>query len=70
MYARQHKLVSNPSTWLPRSQETTPPYDPTVGLCLGPYSGLGVLVFSYERGTPAPMHSSRTPLHAPDIDFE
>ena len=33
-------------------QETASPYDPAVGLCLGPYGvprGVGV---SYERGTP------------------
>ena len=40
-------------TGLPRSQETPPPEDPTVALCLGTYGDpLGVGV-SYERSTPA-----------------
>ena len=29
----------------------TPPYDPTVALCLGPYGGPRGGTFSYERGT-------------------
>ena len=29
------------ATGLPRSNETVPPWDPTVGLCLGPYGGPG-----------------------------
>jgi hypothetical protein len=36
---------------LPRSKETAPPWDPTVGLCLGPYGGPRGAV-SYERGAP------------------
>ena len=27
------------ATGVPRSQETAPPWDPQVGLCLGPYGG-------------------------------
>ena len=29
-----------------------PPYDPTAGLCLGPYGGPMGWTFYYERGTP------------------
>ena len=40
------------STRVPRSEETPPSYDPTVGLYLGSYGGpRGVGVF-HERGTP------------------
>ena len=31
-----------------------PPWDPTVGLCLGPYGGPRWGAVSYERGTPVP----------------
>jgi hypothetical protein len=42
------------ATGVPRSQETAPPWDPQVGLCLGPYGGPRKRgAFSYERGTPA-----------------
>ena len=38
---------------VPRSLETTPPSDPTAGLCLGPYGGPGGGgAVSYERDTP------------------
>ena len=33
------KLHRVAGTGVPYSQNTTPPYDPTVGLCLGPYGG-------------------------------
>ena len=44
----------NSSTGVPRAQETAPPYDPTIGLCLGPYGGSRVGALSHERGTPVP----------------
>ena len=31
---------------------TSPPQDPAVGLCPGPYGGPGGWAFSHERGTP------------------
>ena len=34
-----------------RSYETEHPYDPTVGLCIGPNGDPGELAFSHERGT-------------------
>ena len=44
---------SEGDTGVPCSYETAPPYDPTVGICLGPYGGLrGGGAVSYERGTP------------------
>ncbi|KAJ1478951.1 hypothetical protein T484DRAFT_2910247 [Baffinella frigidus] len=36
----------------PRSVESASPWDPTVGLCLGPYGGPRGGVVSHERGTP------------------
>ena len=39
-------------TGVPRSQETGPPGNPTVGQGLGPCSGPGGEALSYERGTP------------------
>ena len=36
---------------VPRSKETSPPLDPTVGLRLGPYGGPRGVGVSYERGT-------------------
>ena len=40
------------ATGVPRSQETAPPQDPRVGLCLGPYGGPKEVGVSYKRGTP------------------
>ena len=40
------------TTRVPHSQETAPPCDPAVGLCLGPYGVFGVVKVSYVRGTP------------------
>ena len=41
-------------TGLPHSQETSPPKDPTVALCLGTYGDpMGMGVF-YGRGSPVP----------------
>ena len=37
---------------VPRSKKTAPPWDPTVGLCLGPYGDPDEGAVSYERGTP------------------
>jgi len=37
---------------VPRSKETAPPQDPTVGLCLGPHGSPRGGAVSYERGTP------------------
>ena len=39
-------------TGVPRSQETASRWDPTVGLCLGPYGGPRGWAFSYERVIP------------------
>ena len=39
------------NTGVPRSQETPPSWDPTVGLCLGLCSGPRGGAVSYERGT-------------------
>ena len=38
-------------TVVPRSLEIAPPYDPTVGLCLGPYCGPRGGAICYEQGT-------------------
>ena len=46
-----HELV-DPCTGVPRPSETAPPYDTTVGLCLGPCGGQGGGSVSHERGTP------------------
>ena len=42
-------------TGVPRSCETATPYDPTVGLFLGPYCGPGGGAVSCERGTPVSL---------------
>ena len=39
-------------TGVPRSYKNALPWDPTVGLCLGPYGGPKDGDFSYERGSP------------------
>jgi hypothetical protein len=40
-------------TGVPHSQENAPPWDPTVGLCLGSYRGfIGRWAFSWGRSTP------------------
>ena len=44
--------MSSHPTWVPRSQETATPEDPTVGLCLGPRDGPKGVAVSYEQGTP------------------
>ena len=51
-------------TGVPRSQETPLLWDPTVGLCLGPYGAPRGLAFSYERGTPAGRMEFPLPLSA------
>ena len=38
-----------------------PPYDSTVGLCLGPYGGPGGGAFSDKQGTPVQCTLRRTP---------
>ena len=45
------KDSAEPSTGVPRSEETPPPEDPAVALCLGNYGDLREVVVSYERGT-------------------
>ena len=47
--------VRSCSRGVPRLHENAPPYDPTGGLCLGPYGGPRGGDVSYERGTPVPM---------------
>ena len=37
-------------------KKSLPPWDPTVGLCPGPFGGRRGWVFSYERGTPLALH--------------
>ena len=50
--AEREPSTLNP-TGEPRSKEIATPYDPTVGLCPGPYGGLrGGGAVSYEQGTP------------------
>ena len=49
------QLWNRRSIGVPRSEETAPPQDPTVGLCLGPYGGTRGYGFFYERG--APVHT-------------
>ena len=46
---------------VPRSKETAPPLDPTVGLCLGLYGGPGGGSVSYERGNPVILNRKHTP---------
>ena len=48
-------------TGVPRSQENTTPWDPIVGLGLGPYDGPGRKAFSYKRG--APVLDTHNALH-------
>ena len=36
-----------------RSKENATPWDPTVGICAGPFGGPTGVAVSYERGTPA-----------------
>ena len=38
-------------TGVPRSAEAAPPWDPTVGLCLGPYGGPGGGAFPMSEVT-------------------
>ena len=45
------------STGVPRPQETAPPYDPTLGLCLGSQERPRGVAFSYERGTPVEQNA-------------
>ena len=45
-------------TGVPRSQETSPPQDPTVGIFLEHYVGPEGWAFSYERGPP--VYTART----------
>ena len=52
----RHGCLALYYTGLPRLQETAPPWDSTVGVCLGPYGGPGGSAFSYERGTPVQLH--------------
>ena len=53
-----------PDTGVPLACENAPSYDPTVGLCIGPYGGhRGGGAFSYERGAPVPARGSTA---APD----
>ena len=47
-----HPLAFALATGVPRLQENALPWDPTVGLCLGPYAGPRCGAFDYERGTP------------------
>ena len=39
-------------TGVPRTSETAPSWDPSEGLCLGPYGDPRGGILSYERGTP------------------
>ena len=55
-------LLSIYITGVPRSQETGPPENPTVGQGLGPCSGPRGGALSYERGTPVQGASGRDPL--------
>ena len=36
---RRERCPTRAATGVPRSLETTPPWDPTVGICLGPCGG-------------------------------
>ena len=47
--------LSQPTSRLSTAEQLSPRStgDPTVGLCLGPYSGPSVEAVSYERGTPS-----------------
>ena len=49
---RPAKRLKSTPTGAPRSYETAPPYDPTIGLYLGPYGGPRGGALSYDRGTP------------------
>jgi hypothetical protein len=42
-------------TGVPRPSENATPWDPTVGVCLGPYGPPGGVALSYERGTPVDL---------------
>ena len=42
-------------------RKNAPPYDPTVGLCLGPYGGPRGVAVSYKRGTPVGWPDSPRP---------
>ena len=52
-------------TGVPHLQENTPPWDPTLGLCLGSKGVPRGMVFSYGRGTPVrggvSVHSASPP---------
>ena len=54
-------------TGVPRSYENAPPWDPTVGLCLGTYGDPRRVGVSYERGTPVHFcRASREGVNALD----